>query len=53
MPHSLGRFRASTSFTNAVIALAIFTDLFLYGLIVPFVPWALKERAGVSEDDSE
>lgn len=31
--------------------MAIFTDIFFYGLIVPVLPFALSDRAGVAEDE--
>ncbi|KAI8458762.1 major facilitator superfamily domain-containing protein [Phakopsora pachyrhizi] len=39
------RFRSSSTFIITVI------DFFLYGIIVPVLPFALKERIGLPEDD--
>ncbi|OAA57366.1 major facilitator superfamily transporter amine [Niveomyces insectorum RCEF 264] len=44
------RFRSSTTFIVAAVAIAIFTDIFLYGLVVPVMPFALTARAGVAPD---
>lgn len=49
-PHFL-RFRSSKAFIIAVICIAIFSDVFLYGVIVPVVPFSISERAGVPESD--
>ncbi|RWA03933.1 hypothetical protein EKO27_g11171 [Xylaria grammica] len=35
----------------SLVNLAIFTDIFFYGLIVPVLPFALSAQAGVPEDD--
>lgn len=39
--------RSSTPFIITTICLAVFTDVFLYGLIVPVLPFALASRAHV------
>ncbi|KAB8202371.1 major facilitator superfamily domain-containing protein [Aspergillus parasiticus] len=41
----------SRVFVTLVVCVAIFTDIFLYGLIVPVLPFALKVRMGLPEDD--
>lgn len=43
--------RGSTAFIVFTITLAVFTDIFLYGVIVPVIPYAFTERMGLSEDD--
>ncbi|BFZ58285.1 hypothetical protein PYCC9005_005347 [Savitreella phatthalungensis] len=43
--------RSSTTFIVGVIAIALFTDLFLYGLIVPVLPFVLKDRLGLPDGD--
>lgn len=43
--------RTSTAFITVTVAFAIFTDIFVYGIIVPVIPFALTERAGVPEED--
>ena len=44
-------FRSSTLFITLTVCLAIFTDIFLYGLIVPVIPFSLTAQAGVPEGD--
>jgi hypothetical protein len=44
-------FRSSSFFIIGTISLAIFTDIFLYSLVVPVLPFALTVRAGVEEKD--
>ena len=43
--------RSSSTFTVGTVCLAVFTDILLYGLIVPVIPYSLTERVGVPEDD--
>ncbi|KAJ5497497.1 hypothetical protein N7463_009484 [Penicillium fimorum] len=43
--------RSSKLFIMFVIAFATGTDIFMYGLIVPVTPTALKDRVGISEGD--
>ncbi|KAF7947080.1 uncharacterized protein EAE97_004329 [Botrytis byssoidea] len=47
-PHLL-KFRSSKLFILTTICVAVFTDIFLYGIIVPVVPFSLTTRAGVHE----
>ncbi|KHJ34331.1 putative mfs transporter [Erysiphe necator] len=42
-PYGL-RWRSSNSFILGCVGIAIFTDLFLYGLVVPILPFILKSR---------
>ncbi|KAH6674853.1 MFS transporter-like protein [Halenospora varia] len=51
-PFALG-FRSSKTFTYWTIYVAIFTDTFLYSLIVPVIPFALAERAAVPAQDTQ
>ncbi|KAL8892689.1 MAG: hypothetical protein Q9205_000197 [Flavoplaca limonia] len=51
MPPLLLRYRSSRRFILTTICVAIFTDIFLYGIIVPVVPFALTKRARVAEKD--
>ncbi|KAK0638854.1 major facilitator superfamily domain-containing protein [Cercophora newfieldiana] len=44
-------FRSSVLFIIFTVCLAIFTDIFLYGLIVPVIPFSLTEQAGVPEEE--
>jgi MFS family permease len=43
--------RSSKWFIMFVVAFATGTDIFMYGLIVPVTPTALKERVGIPEDN--
>ncbi|ROW13318.1 hypothetical protein VPNG_05419 [Cytospora leucostoma] len=43
-------FRSSSTFILTTVCIAIFTDICLYGIIVPVIPFALTSRAGISED---
>ncbi|EXJ90554.1 hypothetical protein A1O1_03657 [Capronia coronata CBS 617.96] len=44
------RWRANTLFILTTVAVGMFTDLFLYGLVVPVLPFMLKERMDLPED---
>ncbi|CUS15160.1 unnamed protein product [Tuber aestivum] len=44
-------FRSSQGFIVTAMSLAVFTDIFLYGLVIPVFPFALEERANVPHDD--
>jgi len=50
-PPRLLKIRSSTSFILSTICLAVFTDIFLYAVIVPVIPFAISARAGVPESD--
>lgn len=50
-PPTLLPARTSTAFITTTVAFAIFTDVFVYGIIVPVIPFALTERAGIQESD--
>lgn len=39
------KYRSSTTFILLTITTAVFTDIFLYALIVPVIPFALTARA--------
>ncbi|KAM3074215.1 hypothetical protein ACMFMG_002963 [Clarireedia jacksonii] len=41
--------RSSKIFILATVCIAVFTDIFLYGIIVPVIPFALSTRVGVPE----
>ncbi|KAJ9236033.1 hypothetical protein DTO212C5_8345 [Paecilomyces variotii] len=43
------RVRSSTVFIVTAVAIAVFTDTFLYGLLIPVFPSALQERCSVPE----
>jgi len=42
---------SSQLFIYTVINLAVFTDAYLYGLIIPVLPFALVERVNLHEDE--
>ncbi|KKZ67253.1 hypothetical protein EMCG_07058 [[Emmonsia] crescens] len=44
-------FRSSEGFILLVVSAALFTDTLVYGVIVPIVPLALTERAGVPQKE--
>ncbi|PGH14563.1 hypothetical protein AJ80_05883 [Polytolypa hystricis UAMH7299] len=44
-------FRSSKAFIVFTCSFAVFSDVFLYGLIVPVIPFALKDRIGIEEKD--
>lgn len=44
------RWRSHTFFIIATVALGLFTDLFLYGLVVPVIPFMLVDRLSVPVD---
>ncbi|KAF7915900.1 uncharacterized protein EAE97_012165 [Botrytis byssoidea] len=46
----ISKARSSKWFIITAVSVAIFTDTFLYGVIVPFLPFALTERAGIAAD---
>lgn len=48
-PAGLG-WRSNTYFIVATVAIGLFTDLFLYGLIVPILPYMLQDRVGLPEE---
>jgi MFS family permease len=45
------KFRSSRLFILITICLSVFTDIFLYGVIIPVIPFAIQERAGVGAGD--
>ncbi|TGO31458.1 hypothetical protein BHYA_0747g00020 [Botrytis hyacinthi] len=46
----ISKARSSKWFIITAVSVAIFTDTFLYGVIVPVLPFALTERAGIAAD---
>ncbi|QDS71230.1 hypothetical protein FKW77_010444 [Venturia effusa] len=44
-------YRSSKWFILLTVTIAVFTDIFLYAVIVPVIPFALKNRAHVKEED--
>jgi len=50
MARPLGlHWRSNTFFIVATVAVGLFTGLFLYGLIVPILPFLLRDRISVPE----
>ncbi|KAI4219444.1 MAG: hypothetical protein L6R36_008320, partial [Xanthoria steineri] len=43
--------RSSDGFIVCVVGIAVFTDMVLYGLIVPMLPYALSDRVGIAPRD--
>ena len=50
-PPPLLKYRSSQTFILITICIAVFTDIFLYGVIVPVIPFALSTRAGIADQD--
>ena len=42
--------RSSTLFIVSTVGIGLFTDLFLYGLVVPILPFILEDRVSLSQD---
>ncbi|KFA63558.1 hypothetical protein S40285_00352 [Stachybotrys chlorohalonatus IBT 40285] len=47
---ALLRLRSSVSLIVTTVSFAVFTDVFLYSVIVPVLPFSLPSRAGISQD---
>lgn len=45
------RWRSNTTFIIATVAVGLFTDLFLYGLVVPVLPFMLVDRLSIPENE--
>ncbi|KAF2086835.1 MFS general substrate transporter [Saccharata proteae CBS 121410] len=43
------KWRSNTLFIVSTVAIGLFTDLFLYGLVVPILPYMLQDRVGVPQ----
>lgn len=50
-PPPLLKFRSSRLFILTVVCFACFTDIFLYGIIIPVIPFALVTRVHISPED--
>lgn len=44
------QWRSNTLFIVATVAVGLFTDLFLYGLVVPILPFMLQDRVGLPKE---
>lgn len=42
--------RSNTLFIVSTVGIGLFTDLFLYGLVVPILPFILRDRVSLPED---
>ena len=47
------RWRSSTLFITSTVGIGLFTDLFLYGLIVPILPFILRDRIDLPESQTQ
>ena len=45
------KYRSSKIFIVVTVCFASFTDIFLYGLVVPVIPFALLNRVGIPEEN--
>jgi MFS family permease len=45
------RWRSNTCFILSTVAVGMFTDLFLYGLIVPILPFVLSDRISIPHSE--
>lgn len=44
------KWRSNTLFIVGTVAVGLFTELFLYSLVVPVLPFMLQDRVGIPED---
>ena len=44
------RWRSSSLFIVSTVGIGLFTDLFLFGLVVPILPFVLKDRVDIQPD---
>ena len=44
------RWRSKPTFVVTTVAIGLFTDLFLYGIMVPILPFLLQDRLSIPED---
>ncbi|KAI4925853.1 uncharacterized protein J4E92_006589 [Alternaria infectoria] len=49
-PPVMLKVRSSDAFIIGTVSLAVFTDMFLYGVIVPVIPFAIRSRSHIEED---
>lgn len=50
-PPAFLKYRSSSTFILITICVAVFSDIFLYAVIVPVIPFALRTRVGIPEED--
>jgi hypothetical protein len=46
-------YRSSKWFILLTVGMAVFTDIYLYALIVPVMPYALTSRTHIKEEDGK
>ncbi|KAF2100970.1 MFS transporter-like protein [Rhizodiscina lignyota] len=44
------KYRSSKIFLMVTVSFAVFTDIFLYAVIIPVIPFTLNSRAGITQD---
>ncbi|KKY25949.1 putative mfs transporter [Diplodia seriata] len=49
-PPWLLKYRSNAGFISATVSIAVFTDIFLYAVIVPVMPYTLTEKTGIAPD---
>ena len=47
------KWRSNTLFILTTVAIGLFTDLFLYSILVPVLPFMLEDRAGIPPDQTQ
>lgn len=52
-PPSGLKWRSNTFFIISTVTVGLFTDLFLYCILVPVLPFMLEDRAGVPESETQ
>lgn len=52
-PPAFLEFRSNRYFICFTVAAAVFTDVFLYGVVVPVLPFALTSRSNVAADQTQ
>jgi hypothetical protein len=49
----MASYRSSKWFIQLTVGMAVFTDIFLYALVVPVMPYALTSRTHIKEEESK
>ncbi|KAF2681061.1 MFS general substrate transporter [Lentithecium fluviatile CBS 122367] len=52
-PPWLLKYRSSDGFIIGTVSLAVFTDMFLYGVIVPVIPFAMESRIHIQSNKAQ
>ncbi|KAF9636219.1 Major facilitator superfamily [Lasiodiplodia theobromae] len=45
------QYRSHAAFISATVSIAVFTDIFLYAVIVPVMPYTLTEKTGIDPEE--